>query len=231
MSKGTIKNRDSFLENIAERLGRSTLETVDRSPRQYHPERRVYQGCNHDDLLSIFKKASASVHTEVFETDVSTLNKTIQDVVNHFGGGPVVTWDDPRFKEYGVNLDSNDIHVWDLSHGKENIDKAEQANVGITFSDVTLAESGTVILFNDKYKARAVSLLPRNFIAIVPKSSIVPRMTQAACSIHERIKAGKDIATCINFISGPSNSGDIEMNLVQGVHGPVNASYIIVIDR
>lgn len=107
---------------------------------------------------------------------------------------------------------------------------AEQANIGITISDLTLAESGTVVLFSSRDKGRTVSFLPQASIILVPKSSIVPRMTQVARVISKKIRNGEKIASCINFITGPSNSADIEMILVVGVHGPTKASYIIIED-
>src|SRR5699024_12387883 len=95
--------------------------------------------------------------------------------------------------------------------------------IGIVFSDITLAESGTTVLFNNKYNGRAISLLPHSYVALIPKSTIVPRMTQARKMIHERDLAGDDVASCVSFVTGASKCADIDMELIEGVHGPVTA--------
>ncbi|WP_078409202.1 LutC/YkgG family protein [Priestia abyssalis] len=240
MTVGTIQNRDTFLNNIAEQLGRSRrTEGVTRPVWKHQPQHDVYKGWTQDELAQQLKDYCPRIYTDYEETSAAGLVDTLKRVVEGYGGGPVVTWNDPRFEEYGLShlmkeewkSKQVDVHVWNPEIGEENVRKAEQANVGITFSDMTLAESGTVVLFSGNGKGRSVSLLPATYIAIIPKSTIVPRITQAAQYVHGLVESGEDIASCINFITGPSNSADIEMNLVVGVHGPIKATYIIVNDK
>ncbi|MEB3752044.1 lactate utilization protein C [Geobacillus sp. FSL W8-0032] len=240
MMRGTIQNRDAFLQTIAERLGRSPrLSGISRPQWDNAPQWTVFAGYSQDDLLAALRQQCTLIHTDYIETTSAELAGVLKRQVSAYGGGPVIVPNDPRFAEYGLSpllqeewpAAQTDVHVWNPALGCQNIDAAEQANVGIAFSDITLAESGTVVLFSRNGQGRAIHFLPKTYIAIVPKSTIVPRMTQAAALIHEQIEQGVLVPSCINFITGPSNSADIEMNLVVGVHGPMKAAYIIVTDR
>ena len=237
--KGTIQNRDEFLNQIANQFGRSRISSpIERPKWKFQPQNEVLKDTNQDELLEVLTEQCQRIHTNIHVTDLKGLVGTLNDVVVNFGGGPIVTWKDERFTKWGLDSlfkkewpeKNMDVYEWDFSKGKDNIHKAENANVGITISEITLAESGTVVLFSDENKGRTVSFLPASYIALIPKSSIVPRMTQAAKKMREIHQQGGKVASCINFITGPSNSADIELNLVVGVHGPVKATYIVIED-
>ncbi|WP_409305076.1 lactate utilization protein C [Peribacillus sp. SCS-155] len=237
--KGTIQNRDAFLDQVASRLGRNRLSSeIPRPSWKYHPQDEVLKGATPDQLVEVLKTHCLKIHTSLIETNVDSLWMTLDKVVADHGGGPVVKWKDERYSEWGLEPLMKDswpkqnieVHEWDHTKGDENIRIAEKANVAITISEITLAESATVVLLSDKDRGRTVNFLPTCFIALIPKSSIVPRMTQAARILRQRHLEGNKVPSCINFITGPSNSADIELNLVVGVHGPVKATYIIIND-
>ncbi|WP_249871224.1 LutC/YkgG family protein [Oceanobacillus saliphilus] len=233
MAKGIIQNKDSFLNNIADKLERKRKEDVSLPTWKHQPQWQVYKNESTDGLMAAFQKNSTERNVDVYETQQSELSVTIEKIINEYGGDSIVITKDSRFSEYGLTslFDTTQTHIWDTAAGKENIEKAKHADIGVFFSDKSLAESGTIVQFNDKDIARSVSLLPITYIAIVPKSTIVPRMTQVTHEIHKLVENGKEIPTCVNFISGPSNSADIEMDIVVGVHGPVKAVYVVVADR
>jgi L-lactate dehydrogenase complex protein LldG len=231
---GTIQNREAFLNNVASSLGRSRRSNGVRVPEWKHrPQDEVLKKATSDELIEVLKNQCLKIHTSLVMTDTKKLPDTLNEVIQSYGGGPIVTWKDSRLAEWGLSPLLNQefaAYEWDYLKGEENIREAERANVGITISEMTLAESGTVVLFSDKDKGRTVSFLPATYIALVPKSTIVPRITQAAQKLREIHLSGKRVASCINFITGPSNSADIELNLVVGVHGPVKAAYIVIED-
>lgn len=234
-----IQNQASFLANVASRLGRTKV-LMEKPARNwnYRPQDKTLTDKTPDELVEILRDQCRLIHTEFIETDSAALPNVLADTIAAYGGGPLAIWQDPRYEAFGLREQLRswpeqgiDVHEWDPAIGYDNIGIVEKANIGITFSDITLAESGTVVLFSGEGKGRTVSLLPHKYIALVPKSTIVPRMTQAAQQISKQVQKGETIASCINFITGPSNSADIEMNLIVGVHGPVKAAYIVIEDK
>ncbi len=119
------------------------------------------------------------------------------------------------------------MQIWDNSLSRrENIANSEQASVGIAKAELALAESGTVVLFSHLGSGRSVSLLPTYTVTVICEQDLRPRLTQAMTFLKEQIAIG--LPSSVNFISGASSTADIELVRVQGVHGPLASSYIIV---
>lgn len=100
--------------------------------------------------------------------------------------------------------------------------------VGITGVFCAVAETGTLVVLSGADTPASASLLPETHIAIVPASRIVPGMEEA----FERVRAEcGELPRAVNFISGPSRTGDIEQTLVLGAHGPYRVHIVVVSGR
>ncbi|MFD1037023.1 lactate utilization protein C [Virgibacillus byunsanensis] len=228
---GEVTNRDSFLRHLSNKLGRNEKKKNVTLPRwEENPQYDVLEGASQNELVEVFKQAAEKVDVNVFETTIKDSGKTLRKVLQDYGESVSIRTDDERFERCGLTpiLEEYGTHVW--KPNEESIKIAEQSGVGITFSDYTLAESATVALTTSRGKGRSVSLLPKTYIALIPKSTIVPRLTQVTDFIHTEYQETNDISSCIKFISGPSNSADIELSFVVGVHGPIKVTYIVIED-
>lgn len=235
----SIKNRERFLSRIANRLGRNEPITkgVKRPSYKHKPQKSVLANLSKDELLRILKNQCEVIHTDFYQISKAELSNVLRVVIEKYGGESIITQTDKRHELFGTKdlftqmiREGTDVHYWHPEYGEKNQIIAERANIGITFSDVTLSESGTVALLNDAFHGRSISLLPQTYIALIPKSTLVPRYTQLAEQLNELSSKGKAVGSCISLVTGPSNSADIEMKLIVGVHGPVKASYIVIDD-
>lgn len=97
--------------------------------------------------------------------------------------------------------------------------------VGVTGAFCAVAETGTLMLLSGPDTWSSAALLPETHIAVVPASRIVGTMEDAfALARAER----GELPRAVNFISGPSRTGDIEQTIVLGAHGPYRVHVIVV---
>jgi len=91
----------------------------------------------------------------------------------------------------------------------------------ITGCAVAIAETGTLILDGSAGQGRRVlTLIPDYHLCVVFPDQIVADVPQALA----RLEATRPLT----MISGPSATSDIELNRVEGVHGPRTLEVIIV---
>lgn len=97
--------------------------------------------------------------------------------------------------------------------------------VGLTGCFCATAETGTLVLLSGAQTYASAGLLPETHIAIVPASRIVAGHEEAFALI--RSERG-ELPRAVNFVSGPSRTGDIEQTIVLGAHGPYRVHVIVV---
>lgn len=98
--------------------------------------------------------------------------------------------------------------------------------VGLTGCFCATAETGSLVLLSGPQTYASAGLLPETHIAIVPASRIVSGHEEAFALI--RSERG-ELPRAVNFVSGPSRTGDIEQTIVLGAHGPYRVHVIVVL--
>ena len=104
------------------------------------------------------------------------------------------------------------------------------ADAGITWAVNGLAAEGAMleVVYDDSFKL--ASSLPIVHLAMLESSSILPGLPDALPMVGDIVaKAPAGRKPIVSFISGPSKTGDIEMRLLYGVHGP-HTVHALVLD-
>jgi L-lactate dehydrogenase complex protein LldG len=96
----------------------------------------------------------------------------------------------------------------------------------LTGCAVAIAETGTLVLDGrPPCGRRALTLVPDRHICVVRAEQIVERVPEAIAALHPRV-AGERVP--VTFVSGASATSDIELERVEGVHGPRRLLVLIV---
>jgi L-lactate dehydrogenase complex protein LldG len=106
---------------------------------------------------------------------------------------------------------------------KEELDESDGVLTGCALG---IAQTGTIVLdAGESQGRRALTLLPDYHLCVVREDQILGLVPEAFAMLEETVKAE---GRAITFISGPSATSDIELNRVEGVHGPRTLEVLIV---
>jgi len=105
------------------------------------------------------------------------------------------------------------------------------ADIGITGVGYLVAETGTLALLARSDEPRSFSLLPPVHIAVAQRAQVLPDLFDlfSLFSVEKPVVPGQSgLPSCLALITGPSKTGDIELRLVTGVHGPGEIHVVLV---
>ncbi|HEX2729433.1 MAG TPA: lactate utilization protein [Rubrobacteraceae bacterium] len=144
------------------------------------------------------------------------------------GAKLVVRWDVEELERLGADGPLADagteVVLWrDLEDFREVTGRAE---IGLSTAEWAIAETGSLVLESGSGKGRSVTLLPPTYVAVVPVDRVLRTVPEAIGKYAGRGAGGLPANVC--FHTGPSRSGDIEMSLVVGMHGPGDVHVVLV---
>lgn len=90
-----------------------------------------------------------------------------------------------------------------------------------------IAESGTLVLASGADNPVTLNFLPEHHIVAVKAEDVGASLEEAIAGITATYGKG-EMPRTVNFVTGPSRSGDIEQKIIMGAHGP-RALHIVII--
>lgn len=128
--------------------------------------------------------------------------------------------DDPLLAEAG----------WENERTLEVLKGASDGHdmTGVSHARGAVAESGTLVLSSGPDNPVTLNFLPEHHIVVVKASDVGASLEDAMAGIRKTYGKG-EMPRTVNFVTGPSRSGDIEQTILLGAHGP-RALHIIVVE-
>jgi L-lactate dehydrogenase complex protein LldG len=220
--------RDEVFANIRRSLGVKGTETIrrqivtdrlERAPKGVIPARGQVSD---EERLALFRLQAESALATV--TEVSSPSEVPQSIAlflrNHNLPATLRMGDDLRLRAMPWSETTLDI-----SHG---VSEGSDLNA-ISYAFGGVAETGSLVMVSGSENPSTLNFLPDNHIIVVSAKDIAGDYESVWSRV--RFAFGKNgMPRTVNWITGPSRSGDIEQTMLLGAHGPRRLHVVVVRD-
>ena len=187
-------------------------------------------------LLDPLKKSAAALNINLSVVDTahaasaSILNLILEKSPEYGTAKQVAAWRHPLIDrlDLGKGLSGHDIPLVlppkaPLSQDHRDIyqKSVTESFVGITAADYCVADTATLTMKHRADQPRSVSLLPVIHVGVVCLNQLVENLSELYFRLQwDPEETAQGMGNGMTFISGPSKTGDIELVMVHGAHGP-----------
>lgn len=226
-------NRDEFLTRVRTAAAQGRGHRV--AANHDLPSDTGYCGAGDDPLTRFAAEVvTAGGHCEIVESPADA-GQALELLLERYAPRSALCWLHPLLDRVGVatRLNARQVALVDhallstLEPGAQRA-KVLAADIGITSATWAIAETGSLLMAAEPGRERMASLLPRVHVAIVSREQIVPDLFDAFAALDGREPA-RALPSNVVLITGPSKTGDLELKLTTGIHGP--AAWHVIVSR
>jgi L-lactate dehydrogenase complex protein LldG len=180
-------------------------------PRDYAHTREL------PDLLGLFVERVEDYQASVIRTDEGGVAAAVAKSLA--GARTVVVPEgfNPSWLPDGVDIRADEPAL--------RADELDACDAVVTVAVVGIAVTGTIVLDHTQGQGRrALTLVPDIHVCVVTADQIVADVPEAVHRLNTCVQRGRPLT----WISGPSATSDIELDRVEGVHGPRTLHVVLV---
>jgi L-lactate dehydrogenase complex protein LldG len=228
-------SRDAFLDRVRKAVAAGNRAGI------VHPlpERNGvgYQGAGPDPLERFqneWKAAGGQFH---LVPDADAVRARVLELIQVQQARKILLGNDPllttlNFQQFLQQRGLEVTNVQDVEAATSR-ERFFAADIGISGVDFLIAETGSLVMRSSPNQPRSISLLPPVHIAVAERRQLVPDLFDLFEKTSEVStdfgSLGSPLPSCLTLITGPSKTGDIELRLVTGVHGP-GSVHVLILD-
>ncbi len=214
----------SAREEILRRVRRATHDvTKDERPEDVPVERGYRKGddATRDEIVERFAERVAEYEATVHRVSQSDLPREIAAALERRGIRQLVVPADLPEGWVPENIEA----LRDAARSPLSNEELDRSDGVLTGCSLGISQTGTIVLdAGEGQGRRALTLLPDYHLCVVREDQVVGLVPEAFAKLEETVKGE---GRAITFISGPSATSDIELNRVEGVHGPRTLEVLI----